>query len=65
MNGPNEEKGGFETAAIVEPDGSRRSLTRSQYEDMELSHRIQLLMDRRVEFYRGHMPVPYRLAFKA
>jgi len=49
---------GYDAATVVEPDGSRRSLSRPQYERLPLAERIRLVLSGRVEFLRGGVVVP-------
>jgi hypothetical protein len=55
---------GYDAAAIVEADGTRRSLSRPQYERLPLAERIRLVLSGRVEFYRGGVVVPPNEALK-
>lgn len=55
---------GYDAATIVEPDGSRRSLSRPQYERLPLPERIRLVLGGRVEFSRGGVVVPPNEALK-
>jgi hypothetical protein len=55
---------GYDAAAIVEADGTRRSLSRPQYERLPLAERIRLVLSGRVEFYRGGVAVPPNEALK-
>jgi hypothetical protein len=56
--------GGFDSATIVEADGTRRSLSRPQYERLPLAERIRLVLQGRVDFYRGGVKVPPNEALK-
>ena len=55
---------GYDAATIVEADGSRRSLSRPQYERLPLAERIRLVLSGRVEFLRGGVVVPPNEALK-
>lgn len=43
--------GGFAWASLEEPGGPRE-LTKKQYDDLPLSQRIELVLQRKVKFYR-------------
>jgi hypothetical protein len=56
--------GGYDAATVVDVDGTRRSLSRPQYERLPLAERIRLVLQGRVEFYRGGVLVPPNEALK-
>lgn len=55
---------GYDAATIVDADGTRRSLSRPQYERLPLPERIRLVLSGRVEFFRGGVSVPPNEALK-
>ena len=55
---------GYDSATVIEADGTRRSLSRPQYERLPLAERIRLVLSGRVEFYRGGVVVPPNEALK-
>ena len=50
--------GGYDSATVVDADGTRRSLSRPQYERLPLAERIRLVLQGRVEFFRDGVAVP-------
>jgi hypothetical protein len=56
--------GGFEVAEVEDADGSRRSLSRIEYEAIPLSDRISLVLRRKVEFFRGGVKISPQEALK-
>ena len=55
---------GYDAATVVEADGSKRTLSRPQYERLPLAERIRLVLSGRVEFFRGGVLVPPNEALK-
>ena len=55
---------GYDAATVVEADGTRRSLSRPQYERLPLPERIRRVLSGRVEFFRGGVSVPPNEALK-
>ena len=55
---------GYDSATVVEVDGTRRSLSRLQYEKLPLAERIRMVLQGRVEFFRDGVAVPANEALK-
>jgi hypothetical protein len=56
--------GGFDVAEVEGADGSRRSMSRVEYEAMPLSDRISMVLRRKVEFYRDGVKISPQEALK-
>jgi hypothetical protein len=55
---------GYDRATIHGEDGTKRSVSRVQYEQIPLTERIRLLLQDRVEFYREGVRVPANEALR-
>jgi len=55
---------GYDTVTVQELDGTQRPLSRLQYEKLPLAERIRLVLQGRVEFFRGGVAVPANEALK-
>jgi len=55
---------GYDVATIQEENGTRRSVSRLQYEKLPLAERIRLVLQGRVEFYREGVRIPANEALK-
>ena len=49
---------GYDAATVYDADGTKRSLSRLQYEKLPLAERIRMVLQGRVEFYRDGVLVP-------
>jgi hypothetical protein len=55
---------GYDIATIHDEDGTKRSVSRLQYEKLPLAERIRLVLQSRVEFYREGIQIPPNEALK-
>jgi hypothetical protein len=58
------ESQGYDLVTVHGEDGTKRSMNRQQYEKLALSERIRLILQNRVEFYRGGKLVSAKEALK-
>jgi hypothetical protein len=63
-NGSIHQERGYDTATVREENGAARSLARAEYEKLPLAERIRLVLENRVEFYRGGTLIPAREALR-
>ncbi len=57
-------KGGFDVAKVQQADGSVKDMTRTEYDAMPLSIRIQLVLRRQVEFFRDGVKITSQEALR-